>query len=80
MGAAQEISKVSLDREFLSIRSRLLDIASALDRVSAAGDDPRMRQIHDALRAVADESDGRASRVQMLFSLPYEEDWRSVDA
>lgn len=68
-----------LDREFLTIRSRLLELAAALDRVDRAGDtssDPRRDNIHRSLELLARGGSGRAEQVQMLFSLPYKEDWR----
>lgn len=72
-----------VDREFLSIRCRLIEIAAALDRIDsgegceAAQRDARLGRIREAARLLADESADRARRVQMLFSLPYQEDWRS---
>lgn len=69
-----------LAREFLGIRSRLLDVAASLDRVDRAegpvGDDPRLAKIREALRSIAEGGDGRAERVQLLFSFPYQEQWR----
>jgi len=69
-----------LDREFLSIRCRLLDLAAAMDRVGRAdghvADDPRWRQIHQAIEVIAGADGSRAERVQLVFSLPYSENWR----
>ena len=69
-----------LDREFLSIRCRLLDLAAAMDRVDRAegqvADDPRWRQIHQAIDAIASPNGNRAERAQLVFSLPYSENWR----
>ena len=73
-----------LDREFLELRHRLLDIAAGLDRidrcdgVTAARKDDRMRQIGDALALLADGRPGRAERIQMVFSDPYNPDWRKA--
>ena len=66
-----------LDREFLGVRSKLIDLAASLDRVqrapgSVAGD-PRMEKITQAAQILAGKSSGRAEQIQMLFSLPYEE-------
>jgi len=69
-----------LDREFLTTRSRLIDLAAALDRLDRANgsvaDDPRMAQIRRSLEILADEAPDRAEQLQRLFSLPYREDWR----
>jgi hypothetical protein len=70
-----------MEREFLQIRCRLLDLAAMLDRVSRAGlpaDDRRWQQIQEALRSLGDTSADHAERVQMAFSLPYDELWRQT--
>ena len=71
-----------LDREFLEIRSRLLDLAAALDRIERArGDlaeaDARPAQIREGIEALRSENIGRAERVQRIFSLSYSPDWKS---
>ncbi|QDU88644.1 hypothetical protein Pla175_20240 [Pirellulimonas nuda] len=70
-----------LSREFLAARSLLLEAAAALDRVDRAG---QLDQSEEASRLVkaagllADaKGPGRADRLQELFSLPYDPDWRS---
>ncbi len=70
----------ALNRDFLDIRCRLLDLAAALDRVQRAGPeaehDPRMDQIRQSLEILASAEGARAQRVQMAFSLPYDENWQ----
>lgn len=72
-----------LNREFLQIRSRLLDISAALDRIDAGSDgasiasDARLTAIREAAGILADAATNRAERVQLLFSDPYDEDWRA---
>ena len=70
----------AFNRDFLTIRCRLVDLAAALDRVDRAGgqvtDDPRWRQLQQAIGVIASPDDNRAERVQMAFSLPYFENWR----
>ncbi len=72
-----------LDRDFLEVRARLLDIASSLDRIDRGADPPtargdtRYRQLGDALRLLTDARSDRAERLQMLFSLPYDPNWRT---
>ncbi|MEK6797764.1 MAG: hypothetical protein AABZ12_02230 [Planctomycetota bacterium] len=75
----------TLEREFLDIRCRILDLAAALDRVqrgqgfAAVTSDPRWRTIHAALTIASDGHPDRADRVQMTFSDPYSPDWRRQD-
>ena len=68
------------NREFLTMRCRLIDLAAAIDRVGRAegqvGDDPRWRQLQQAIGVIASPDSNRAERVQMTFSLPYGENWR----
>lgn len=70
-----------LDREFLEIRSRLIDIAASLDRIECSPDpgtvlkDVRIAQIAEAARLVADGCPDRAKRVQMIFSDSYDTHW-----
>ena len=69
-----------LDREFLTIRSQLLDLAAALDRVGRGlgdlADDSRWTQIQQVMEVIAGLQGNRAERSQLLFSFPYIEDWR----
>ena len=70
-----------LDREFLTIRAKMIEIAAALDRLDraegAVRTDPRLMQIHQGLSLLTDPEAERAERIQMVFSLPYDENWRS---
>ncbi|HID21925.1 MAG TPA: hypothetical protein EYP14_05935 [Planctomycetaceae bacterium] len=71
-----------LDRNFLDIRSRLIDIAAALDRIDRAEgaehaqNDTRLVRIRESLQILAGEEGRRAERVLMVFSDPYEPNWR----
>jgi hypothetical protein len=69
-----------LDREFLGIRSRLVDIAAALDRIDrgagSAANDSRLELVRRSLEILLTARRDRAEQLQMLFSLPYDEDWR----
>ena len=72
------------DREFLEMRHCALDLAAAFDRIDradqadAARDDPRMRVLFEALRVLTDGQSDRAERVQLAFSEPYDQGWRSA--
>ena len=69
-----------LNREQPEIRARLLQLAAALDRMDrAAGsvvDDPRRRTIDEGLRLLLTDGPDRAERIQRLFSLPYDSNWK----
>ena len=70
-----------LSREFLEMRAKILELAAALDRIDRADgsvqSDPRRQCIERGLAALAEAGPGRAERVQMIFSLAYEENWRT---
>ena len=70
-----------LDREFLGIRARILDLAAALDRIDRAGavaaGDVRMTRIGKGLEVLLRPAGAdRAEHVQQAFSLPYQANWR----
>lgn len=69
-----------LDREFPTVRAKLIDLAAALDRLDRAegsvADDSRMDQIRQSLQVLSGKASDRAEQVQLIFSLPYREDWQ----
>jgi hypothetical protein len=71
-----------LDREFLTIRCKLLEVAAALDRVErgqeSAANDPRLQKIREILGILGKEGVDRAEQLQLIFSLPYEPAWRKA--
>jgi hypothetical protein len=75
-----------LDREFLLTRSRILDIAAALDRIDRAPERPghqpdrRLAQLRQAVEALLEPGPGRAETVQHLFSLEYDPHWQAKHA
>jgi hypothetical protein len=72
-------AKTALDTFFLDARARLLDLAAILDRIerggSGAGDDSRVHKIRQALKVLHDQAQGRAERIQQIFSLDYDAAW-----
>lgn len=75
--------KQIFDETFLTMRSKLIDIAANLDRIDRAADgepsdDPRRARIDEAIDILsAETSDAdRAKRLQQLFSCPYDAKWR----
>lgn len=73
-----------LNRDFLETRSKILEVAAALDRLDRAaghhGDPPdrRLAQLRQAIEALLEPGPGRAETVQRLFSLDYEPHWRET--
>ena len=69
-----------LNREFLEIRCKILELAAAFDRLGRS--DGSVEEIRgwrgygEALTAVLDQSSDRVEQVQMIFSREYEEDWQ----
>ena len=72
----------TLDREFLELRAQLLSLAASFDRLDRGGgsiqEDPRWIRLQQAVDLLKELEPGRAERLQLLFSLPYREDWRSA--
>lgn len=75
-------AKTMLDREFLEMRCRLIDLAASFDRIERGGDagavaaDPRLRSLRDAIGVLAGAQPDRALRMQMHFSDAHVAPWR----
>ena len=69
-----------LEREFLILRAKVLELGAGLDRLErAAGDvsrDPRYVKLQKALQELPQPGNDRAERLQLLFSLPFDEHWQ----
>ena len=69
-----------LQREFLDIRCRILDLAAMFDRLDrAAGsvrDDARIARLNEALQVLSNQRSDRAEQVQLVFSRTYDEAWQ----
>ncbi|WP_406696575.1 hypothetical protein V5E97_36885 [Singulisphaera sp. Ch08] len=72
-----------LNRDFLESRSRILEVAAALDRLDRApgrpGEPPdrRLAQLRQAIEALLEPGHGRAETIQRLFSLEYDPNWQA---
>ncbi len=70
-----------LDRHYLEIRCRILDLAAMLDRVERSPDasaqlaDSRMKLIKQGMNILLSSGNDRAERVQLLFSDEYVDGW-----
>jgi len=73
-------SKQILNREFLELRAKLLDIAASLDRIDRAEgeieDDPRMPLLAEAIVIIAKDAPDRALQIQQLFSREFDPQWK----
>jgi hypothetical protein len=71
-----------LNRDFLEIRARLLQVAAALDRLDRAeGDlagDKRRADLDRAIEILAGPGPDRAEKLQLVFSLPYDRNWKNT--
>ena len=71
-----------LDQFFHECRSKLLDVAAIFDRfgrgsgADAAGSDPRVAKLHEAVEVLMGNAPNKAELLQQLFSLAYDPDWK----
>ena len=69
-----------LEREYLILRAKALELGAGLDRLErAAGDvsrDPHYVNLQHALAELQQAGSDRAERLQLLFSLPFDEQWQ----
>ena len=70
-----------LDREFLEVRAKILQLAASFDRMDRAegsvAEDPRLHKIQQALDVLRDAAADRAEQIQLIFSRAYEDDWQA---
>ena len=70
-----------LDRYFLEMRCKVLDVAAALDRLNRASGtaspaaDRRLTQLDEAIGVLSRADPGRAETIQQIFSLSYDPEW-----
>ncbi len=69
-----------LEREFLEMRAKVLQLAASFDRLDraegAVAGDSRLAQLAQAIQLLQSEQPGRAEEVQMIFSRTFSPDWR----
>ena len=68
------------DQEFLLARAKILEVAAAHDRIDRAdgslANDVRRTQIQAAIQVLLRPDDDRAEQIQLIFSRPYDREWR----
>jgi hypothetical protein len=74
------ISIEILEREFLELRARVIDLAAILDRISrgtgSVAEHELWRNTQTALQILLSDSKDRTERVQQVYSLPFSPHWR----
>lgn len=69
-----------IDREFLEIRAKILELAASFDRMDrgeGSASAEQLEQLHRGLEILSEDEPNRAERVQLLFSREYSSQWRS---
>lgn len=80
MSATLSASAV-LDRTYLEVRARLLELAAIMDRIDRAPgsegmqQDPRLGEIQKGIDILKSTGFNRAERIQLVFSDPYVPNW-----
>ncbi len=69
-----------LDREFLEMRAKVLQLAASFDRLDraegAVEGDSRLTQLAQAIQLLQSERPDKAEEVQMIFSRAFSPNWR----
>ncbi len=80
--AVQRTAEKVLAEEFLSARSKILDLAAILDRLERAPGSienaAQMQLLGQGLKILCDDEFDKARRVQLLMSRQYDPDWRKT--
>lgn len=83
--SAPPAASAVLDRVYLEVRAKLLEIAACLDRIeraegaAAARADARWGQLERGIEILKRSGFDRAEQIQMLFSDPYVPNWSRKD-
>jgi hypothetical protein len=82
MLATPMAAQAVLDREYLEVRAKLLELAASFDRLDRGGgvspDERRMQLIRQGLKVLLDETGDRAEQIQLIFSRSYDDDWQKA--
>ena len=80
MLATPMAAQAVLDREYLEVRAKLLELAASFDRLDRGGgissDERRMQLVRQGLKVLLDETGDRAEQIQLIFSRVYDDDWQ----
>ncbi|HET6326475.1 MAG TPA: hypothetical protein VFG04_17500 [Planctomycetaceae bacterium] len=82
MLATPMAAQAVLDREYLEVRAKLLELAASFDRLDRGGgissDERRMQLVRQGLKVLLDETGDRAEQIQLIFSRAYDDDWQKA--
>ena len=82
MLATTMAAQAVMDREFLEIRAKLLELAASFDRLDRGGgiasDERSSELIRQGLKVLLDQTGDRAEQIQLIFSRPYDDDWQKA--
>jgi hypothetical protein len=71
-----------LDREYLEMRAKILELAASLDRLDrgegSVKDDRRLTLLQQGLEILKTQGSNRAEKVQQLFSREFDENWQET--
>ena len=71
-----------LNREFLEIRAKLLQVAASFDRFDrgdgSVASDPRYKLIQRGLDILQSDAADKAEQIQLLFSRDYDDTWQTT--
>ena len=74
-------SKQILDREYLELRAKILQIAASLDRIDRADGnvdaDEKIELVRKGISILTSDDCDRAEQIQLLFSRDYDESWQN---
>lgn len=71
-----------LDRTYLEIRAKILEVGASLDRLEraeaweATSDDPRLVLLREGIAALSESGFERAEKIQRIFSDQYDPTWK----
>ena len=70
-----------IEREFLEIRAKILQVGASLDRIERAGGSlqasPKSALLVETLKILIDGEGNRTERIQLACSRPYDANWQS---
>ena len=71
-----------LDREYLEIRAKILELAASFDRLERSDgvipEDERWQLIQQGIKTLLNDGTKKAEQIQMLFSLDFDENWKKT--
>ncbi len=71
----------TLDRQFLQMRARILELAADFDRLDLGSetpaDDSRLTQLRNAVEVLLQLEPERAAKIQQIFSREYDPNWQA---